>query len=159
MDRLWTQLKNLKCARAATGDDLTAQLRRAEQQVRAACVVAHSEGAESADVWRFKDIKPLILEAGKLVPIEYAERRVLQLINPGLKRSGFTTVRLADGPHPDATQDSLYAGIQSVLPGEVAPAHRHVAHAQRFIIQVRHGRCGACALFPPDARSRLCEHD
>lgn len=73
-------------------------------------------------VWRFKDIKPLIVEAGSLVPIEFAERRVLQLINPGPKRSGFTT-------------DTLYAGIQSVLPGEVAPAHRHVAHAQRFIIQ------------------------
>ena len=30
---------------------------------------------------------------------------------------------------------SLYAGIQLILPGEVAPSHRHTASALRFVIE------------------------
>lgn len=33
------------------------------------------------------------------------------------------------------TTDTLYAGLQLVLPGETAPAHRHSAFAVRFIIE------------------------
>lgn len=33
------------------------------------------------------------------------------------------------------TTDTLYAGLQLVLPGETAPAHRHTAFAVRFIIE------------------------
>jgi gentisate 1,2-dioxygenase len=33
------------------------------------------------------------------------------------------------------TTDTLYAGLQLVLPGETAPAHRHFAFAVRFIIE------------------------
>ena len=33
--------------------------------------------------WAYKDIKPLLLQAGELTPIEKAERRVLVLANPG----------------------------------------------------------------------------
>lgn len=36
------------------------------------------------------------------------------------------------GPSPYTT-DTLYAGLQMVLPGETAPAHRHIAYAVRFI--------------------------
>lgn len=36
-----------------------------------------------ATVWHYRDIKPLLLEAGELTPIEKAERRVLVLANPG----------------------------------------------------------------------------
>jgi gentisate 1,2-dioxygenase len=33
--------------------------------------------------------------------------------------------------------ESLFAGLQIILPGEIAPAHRHVATALRFIIEGR----------------------
>ena len=46
---------------------------------------------------------------------------MLQLINPALR-----------SPH---TTDTLYAGLQLIMPGEVARAHRHVAFALRFIVE------------------------
>lgn len=33
-------------------------------------------------LWRYADIRPSLLEAGKLVPEHQAERRVLMLVNP-----------------------------------------------------------------------------
>jgi gentisate 1,2-dioxygenase len=61
------------------------------------------------------------MEAGRLVSVEEAERRVLMLVNPSLKAP--------------CTTDTIYGGLQLVLPGETAPAHRHVAFALRFIIE------------------------
>jgi len=51
-----------------------------------------------------------------------AERRVIILENPGLKGQSKIT-------------QSLYAGLQLILPGEIAPAHRHAASALRFIVE------------------------
>lgn len=73
-------------------------------------------------VWRYAELRDLLLQAGQVVDAEEAERRVLMLINPGL-----------DG-RPAATTN-LYAGLQLVLPGEVAPAHRHAASALRYVIE------------------------
>jgi len=71
--------------------------------------------------WRFDDVKSYILEAGGLITAKEAERRVLILENPGLRgQSRITT--------------SLYAGLQLVMPGEVAPAHRHSQSALRFVL-------------------------
>lgn len=61
------------------------------------------------------------MEAASSVTAEEAERRVLMLVNPGL------------GP-PHST-DTIYSGLQLILPGETAPAHRHVAFALRFIVE------------------------
>jgi gentisate 1,2-dioxygenase len=72
-------------------------------------------------VWRYAALRPLLERAGNLVSAKDAERRVLQLINPALK--------------PPQTTDTLYAGLQLILPGEVARAHRHVAFALRFIVE------------------------
>ncbi len=72
-------------------------------------------------VWRYAAIRPLLERAGSLVSAQLAERRVLQLINPALK--------------PPQTTDTLNAGLQLILPGEIARAHRHVAFALRFIIE------------------------
>ena len=44
----------------------------------------------------------------------------------------FTHHIVPDAPH---TTDTLYAGLQLVMPNETAPAHRHVAFAMRFIIE------------------------
>lgn len=71
--------------------------------------------------WKYDVVRPLLLEAGRLVNAEEAERRVLMLVNPAMK-----------APH---TTDTIYAGLQLILPGETAPAHRHVAFALRFIIE------------------------
>lgn len=72
--------------------------------------------------WRFDDIRAAMLEAGGLITAKEAERRVLVLENPGLRgQSRITT--------------SLYAGVQLVLPGEVAPAHRHTQSALRFVLE------------------------
>ena len=34
-------------------------------------------------VWRYQDVRPQLMRAGQLTPIEKAERRVLVLCNPG----------------------------------------------------------------------------
>lgn len=39
---------------------------------------------------------------------------------------------LTEAPY---TTDTLYAGLQLILPGETAPAHRHRGFALRFIIE------------------------
>jgi gentisate 1,2-dioxygenase len=72
--------------------------------------------------WRYADIRPLLMEAGGLISAEQAERRVLVLENPGL-------------PGASSATHSLYAGIQLVLPGEIAPQHRHTQSALRFILE------------------------
>lgn len=72
-------------------------------------------------IWRYSDLKPALMEAGKVVTAEEAERRVLMLINPALEAP--------------CTTDTIYAGLQLILPGEIAPAHRHVAFALRFIVE------------------------
>ena len=72
--------------------------------------------------WRFDEIRAHMLEAGDLITAKEAERRVLVLENPGLRgQSKITT--------------DLYAGVQLVMPGEVAPAHRHTQSALRFILE------------------------
>src|SRR5712691_10572921 len=72
-------------------------------------------------LWKWDQMWPWIQEAGRLITAKEAERRVLVLENPGLRgRSSIT--------------HSLYAGLQLILPGEVAPAHRHSQSALRFIL-------------------------
>jgi gentisate 1,2-dioxygenase len=72
-------------------------------------------------IWHFDDAKKLVMEAGSIITAKEAERRVLVLENPAMRgRSRIT--------------QSLYAGLQLILPGEVAPAHRHTASAIRFVL-------------------------
>lgn len=74
--------------------------------------------------WAWGDVYPQLLRAGDLITAEEAERRVLVLENPGL-------------PGKSQVSDTLYAGIQLILPGETAPAHRHTQSALRFVL---HGK-------------------
>ena len=75
-----------------------------------------------AHSWSFAKARQKLIEAGGLISAEEAERRVLVLENPGL---------------PGASQitDTIYAGLQLILPGEVAPAHRHSQSALRFVME------------------------
>lgn len=72
--------------------------------------------------WSFDAIREAMIEAGGLITAREAERRVLILENPGLRGQSRVTT-------------SLYAGVQLVLPGEVAPAHRHTQSALRFVLE------------------------
>jgi gentisate 1,2-dioxygenase len=72
--------------------------------------------------WRWKDARPLLHEAARRVPIEQAERRVLVLRNPGL-----------GGAY--AVTSTLFAGLQIILPGEVAPSHHHTPAALRLVVE------------------------
>lgn len=74
-----------------------------------------------ANIWKYGSLRPLLEETGRLIPAEESERRVLMLINPALKAP--------------QTTDTVYAGLQYINPGEVAPAHRHSAFALWFIIE------------------------
>src|SRR5439155_1329870 len=73
-------------------------------------------------LWRYGDVRPRLLRAGDLVRPEQANRRVIMLINPGLKEEL-------------SASSTLYANLQMVLPGEIAPAHRHSQAALRFIME------------------------
>lgn len=72
--------------------------------------------------WRYQDVRRLVLAAGDFISAEQAERRVLILENPGLAGQSAAT-------------RSLYAGVQLVLPGEIARSHRHSQTALRFVIE------------------------
>jgi len=74
--------------------------------------------------WRYDDVRDLILRAGDLISAEEADRRVLAFVNPGR----------ADHEIPRTT-DTLWAAIQLVLPGEIAPPHRHTPAALRYVIE------------------------
>ena len=73
-------------------------------------------------MWKYRDVRPHLMEAGELISAEEAERRVLILENPAMRGSSSIT-------------HSLYAGLQLILPGEVAPSHRHTQSALRFVIE------------------------
>jgi gentisate 1,2-dioxygenase len=74
-------------------------------------------------VWSYQDIRPLLIKAGELTPIEKAERRVLVLANPG------------HGLQKMQASAAIYLGMQLLLPGEWAPPHRHTPNAVRMIVE------------------------
>ena len=73
--------------------------------------------------WPYKTLRPLLLQAGELAPIEKAERRVLVLANPG------------HGPDKMQASAAMYLGMQLLLPGEWAPSHRHTPNAVRMVVE------------------------
>lgn len=76
-----------------------------------------------ATCWSYESLKPLLLKAGELTPIEKAERRVLVLANPG------------HGLEKMQASAAMYLGMQLLLPGELAPAHRHTPNAVRMVVE------------------------
>ncbi len=90
--------------------------------VLGALVTAEPRSACVPFLWRFADIRAAMIEAGGLITAKEAERRVLVMENPGLRGQSKVTT-------------SLYAGVQMVLPGEVAPAHKHTQSALRFVLE------------------------
>ena len=73
-------------------------------------------------LWKYGDVRPFLMRAGEAITADEAVRRVLILENPALRGQSAIT-------------QSLYAGLQLILPGEVAPSHRHTQSALRFIVE------------------------
>ncbi len=73
--------------------------------------------------WSYQTLRPLLMRAGELTPMEKAERRVLVLANPG---HGLENMKASS---------AIYLGMQLLLPGEWAPAHRHTPNAVRMIVE------------------------
>jgi len=73
-------------------------------------------------MWDYDEMRPLLMESGGLITAREAERRVLILENPGVRGASRIT-------------QTLYAGLQLVMPGETAPTHRHTASALRFVLE------------------------
>ena len=73
--------------------------------------------------WSYQALRPLLLQAGQLTPIEKAERRVLVLANPG------------HGLDKMQASAAIYLGMQLLLPGEWAPSHRHTPNAVRMVVE------------------------
>jgi len=92
--------------------------------------------------WKWRDIEGFVQRAGELVqPSNEDQRRALTLNNPALQ------------PRPAATH-TISGAVQLVLPGEIAPSHRHTMAAIRFIM---HGHGGVtfvngegCTMNPGD---------
>jgi len=80
---------------------------------RTPCVAAH---------WGYDAVRPFLMRSGEVITAQEAVRRVLILENPALRGQSAIT-------------QSLYAGLQLILPGEVAPSHRHTQSALRFIVE------------------------
>jgi len=76
-----------------------------------------------ATLWSYETLRPLLLKAGTLTPIEKAERRVLVLANPG------------HGLDRMQASAAMYLGMQLLLPGEWAPSHRHTPNAVRMVVE------------------------
>lgn len=72
--------------------------------------------------WSYNAVRDYLMRAGQLISAAEAERRVLILENPGI-------------PGQSAITPSLYAGLQLILPGEIARCHRHSQCALRFVME------------------------
>lgn len=108
--------------REAFYTDLEARSMRALWQVMGGFVLPEPQSPAKPASWNFESIRSLIDRSGDLITAEEAERRVLILENPGLTGSSLIT-------------RTLYCGIQLIMPGEIAAAHRHSQNALRFMME------------------------
>ncbi|MBM3486684.1 MAG: gentisate 1,2-dioxygenase [Alphaproteobacteria bacterium] len=76
----------------------------------------------SPHVWHYDKLRGHLLESADQISAAEAERRVLVLENPTMRGESRIT-------------EALYAGLQLIMPGEIAPAHRHSPSALRFIVE------------------------
>ena len=143
---LSTRDENLPAAYSAGLERLSlaplwAALHQLLPQERVSRVVPHR--------WRWAELRPQLLDAGRLVPMEQAERRVLVLCNPGLPGALSRHRDPVRGPpdHParrDGAQPSPHAGRAApgrrgarrlhhgggrALRDGAGRSHHHAAHA------------------------------
>jgi len=94
-------------------------------------------------MWRYAEIRPYLMEACKLIS--------------AAKPSAASWCWKTRPAGESRITQSLFAGLQIILPGEIAPAHKHTASALRFIIEgtkLHRGRGRA----HHDGARRFCDH-
>ena len=124
-----TQIASLDRAQARAIPDLTALYREADRLEltpgwikREQPILWHEPSSPFQPAhWRYGDVKKALDAAGDLVDVTLAERRNLVLRNP-FPENNFATAK------------TLVCAYQMILPGEVAPTHRHSSHALRVIL-------------------------
>ncbi|HUC62428.1 MAG TPA: cupin domain-containing protein [Alphaproteobacteria bacterium] len=81
-------------------------------------------GAQSfkPHIWHWRDLRPLLIDAGKHISLEEADRRVIILSNPG-------------AVHRHHSTNTLYVSCSIYNPGEKASVHRHTPNASRFVLE------------------------
>ena len=121
MAPLTRSLSNIEATRKAYYDRLASENLAPLWEVLSALVTPTPRTVAIPASWSFDRIRPILMEAGELITATEAERRVLILENPAL-------------PGQSRITQTLYAGLQLILPGEVAAAHRHAQNALRFIM-------------------------
>ncbi|MEM0158662.1 MAG: cupin domain-containing protein [Thermoplasmataceae archaeon] len=77
--------------------------------------------------WDYSMMRELLYELGTLLSAEEAERRQVQLVNPSLREYPYLGA-IAISP-------TIFAAIQLVKAGEVAPTHYHTPNAFRLILE------------------------
>lgn len=76
-------------------------------------------------LWKSELLWKVVHKSGELVDLERGgERRSFEVVNPDLR-------------HIHGTTHTIGAALQLVQPGELAPPHRHLANAIRFIVKGR----------------------
>ena len=70
-------------------------------------------------IWKYNEIRPLLLRSGELIDMYMSERRSLIMVNPALRPNV-------------ATVSTMFAAYRINLPNEKAPAHRHSPNAIRL---------------------------
>ena len=90
--------------------------------MQAGPLIRPKASAMQAHLWRWRDVEPLVRRSPEfMAPGRGAERRIVRLDNPGVpERTAGHTISVA---------------VQYLLPGEIAPAHRHTPNAIRFMLQ------------------------
>lgn len=90
--------------------------------------VSHKPNATAPRLlaWRWSDLQPHISRAVNLTSPQDVERRVLLFCDPELSAPGRAQ-----------TTRMLNAGLQILMPGEAARAHRHTIDAIRLVLQGR----------------------
>ncbi len=79
--------------------------------------------ADAPRHWPWATMEPLVQRAVREVSMADAERRVLLFTNPAFPEAA------------PATTTNLLGGLQTLMPGEVAQAHRHALQAIRFVME------------------------
>jgi gentisate 1,2-dioxygenase len=75
-----------------------------------------------AALWRWKDIRPLLLRAAQDIPLAESDRRVMILSNPGVFPRHHST-------------NNLYVSCSIYNAQEKATVHRHSSNASRFVLE------------------------
>ncbi len=81
----------------------------------------HPKSPDAAHMWRWAVMEPQVERAVAEVAMADAERRVLLFADPA-------------SPQSVATMRNISGGLQTLMPGEVAHAHRHTLAALRFVM-------------------------